>query len=275
MSDTHSWIPVGALGEAFRPDANLLPQAAGLSGKSVTLSLENGCSVDIKFSGAGTLEWRIKGVTASGVMAEDSATVSYSVTEIRSAIYFVDFIHPGQRAATTSMVLDMARRICTVVVGSLPTAQQAAKPMLERIAHGTELTDVDATFLSGAIDTPFAPATERHHATTELVGQRIEYTYSPTERYEHVYLNDRLYTWHCLAGSEKGLADTDRCHYLRLAPLLYLFVWREKLVPTLGVVVVDLEQMKTTGKIFGYRGFAAGTLVNFPVGARARRLGAV
>jgi len=107
------------------------------------------------------------------------------------------------------------------------------------------------------------------------VGQRIEYTYSPTERYEHVYLNDRLYTWHCLAGSEKGLADTDRCHYLRLAPLLYLFVWREKLVPTLGVVVVDLEQMKTTGKIFGYRGFAAGTLVNFPVGARARRLGAV
>lgn len=267
MSDTHSWIPVGTLGEAFRPDANVLPQAAGLSGTSVTLSLENGSSVELRFSGAGTLERRITGVAASGVMT--------SVTEIRPAIYFVDFTDPGERAATTSIVLDMARRICTVVLGKLPTAEQVGRPMLERIAEGCELTAVDATFLSGAIDAPFTAATERHQATTELVGQRIEYTYSPTERYEHVYLNERFYTWHCLAGSEQGLCDTDRCHYLRLAPLLYLFVWREKLVPTLGVVVVDLEQMKTTGKIFGYRDFVAGTLVNFPVGARARRLGTV
>ena len=246
MNETQNWIPVGALGEAFRPDANLLPQAAALTGKSVTLHLENGRVFEIKFSDA------------------------CSVTEIRPAIYFVDFVEPGQRAATTSIILDLAQRICTVVLGRLPTAEQVAKPMLERIAEGRELTDVEATFLSGAIDTPFTPATERHAATTELVGQRIEYTYSPTERYEHVYLNDRLYTWHCLAGSEKGLADTDRCHYLRLASRLYLFVWREKLVPTLGVVVVDLEQMKTTGKLFGYQDFGAGTLVNFPVGARAR-----
>jgi hypothetical protein len=54
-----------------------------------------------------------------------------------------------------------------------------------------------------------------------------------------------------------------------------LFVWREKVVPTFGVVVVDLEQMKTTGKIFGYRDFTCDSLVNFPVGARARLLGAV
>jgi hypothetical protein len=268
MSETQNWIPVGALGEAFTPDANVLPQALGLSCKALTLHLENGWIVELEFSAAQTLEWTIRG-------ADAGHSIPCSVTELRPQIYFVDFIDPTRLAATVSVVLDMGRRICTVVLGGLPTATQVAKPMLERIAAGGELTDVEATFLSGAIDAPFTSDTERHRATSELVGQRIEYAYSATERYEHVYLNDRLYTWHCLAGSEKGLADTDRCHYFRLAHLLYLFVWREKLVPTLGVVVVDLEQMKTTGKIFGYRDFASGSLVNFPVGARARRLGSL
>ena len=80
----------------------------------------------------------------------------------------------------------------------------------------------------------------------------MEYTYSPTERYEHIYLNEEFYTWHCLLGSEKGLADTDRCHYLKLGDDLYLFVWREKIVPTLGAVVVDFQAMRTMGKIFGH-----------------------
>jgi hypothetical protein len=83
-------------------------------------------------------------------------------------------------------------------------------------------------------------------------------------------LNDAFYTWHCLAGSEQGLADTDRCHYRKIAPDLYLFVWREKIVPTLGIVVVDLAQSKTTGQILGYRGFDFGAVTSFPVGARAR-----
>ena len=275
MTLTQDWIPVGALGEAFEPHANLLPPAAGLSGKTLTLHLENGWVIQLAFSAERTLEWSVRGAPAPREPTADSGAIPCRVTEIRPQIYFVDFIDPSQRASTASFVLDLARQICTVVLGYLPTATQAATPMLARIADGGELTGVNATFLSGAIDQPFTAATEKHRATTELIGQRIEYTYSPTERYEHVYLNDRMYTWHCLAGSEKGLADTDRCHYFSLAHHLYLFVWREKVVPTLGVVVVDLEQMKTTGKIFGYRDFDSGSLVNFPVGARARVLGAV
>ena len=73
--------------------------------------------------------------------------------------------------------------------------------------------------------------------TDALVGKRVQYVYSQTEAYEHIYLNENLYTWQCLRGSEAGLADTDRCHYRRIADELYLFVWREKVVPTLGVVL--------------------------------------
>jgi len=66
------------------------------------------------------------------------------------------------------------------------------------------------------------------------------------------------------------MADTDLCHYFKLAQELYLFVWREKLVPTLGVVVVNLAELKTTGKIFGYESDDFGKLTNFPVGAFAQ-----
>ncbi|MFZ7125520.1 MAG: MoaF C-terminal domain-containing protein [Desulfobacterales bacterium] len=96
--------------------------------------------------------------------------------------------------------------------------------------------------------------------------------YSDTETYEHIYLNEHLYTWHCLAGIEKGLADTDRCHAYRIGEGLYLFVWREKVVPTLGVVMIDLQRMKTTGKILGYEDGDFGTIVNAPVGAFATLL---
>jgi len=43
-------------------------------------------------------------------------------------------------------------------------------------------------------------------------------------------------------------------------------------VPTLGVVMIDLDRMKTGGKIFGYHGNRFDALSNFPVGAHARVL---
>jgi len=57
-----------------------------------------------------------------------------------------------------------------------------------------------------------------------------------------------------------------------ISEALYLFVWREKIIPTLGVVMVDLQKMKTTGKIFGYEDSNFEKLSNFPVGAFAKVL---
>jgi hypothetical protein len=157
-----------------------------------------------------------------------------------------------------------------MVLGELPSREEAAETLIERIGRGSELTSVRATFLSGAIGTALTTTTSRHEETSELVGKRVEYTYSLTERYEHIYLGPRLYTWHCLSGSEKGLADTDRCHYRKIAEGLYLFVWREKIVPTLGVVLVDLAQLRTTGQVLGYLGFDFDQVTSFPVGAHVR-----
>ncbi len=196
------------------------------------------------------------------------------MTAIRPGLYFLSFVEPNGAATSTALVLDFTAQACTWVRGWLPTRADAGKPLHARMVDREELTGVEVQIVAGAIDAPFGNTTTRHGVTEDLVGLRIEYTYSDTERYEHIYLNDRFYTWHCLDGSERGLADTDRCHYLKLAAELYLFIWREKIVPTLGIVIVDLRQSKTTGRIFGYQGFDFGTVTSFPVGAHLRRLGA-
>ena len=74
-----------------------------------------------------------------------------------------------------------------------------------------------------------------------------------------------------MSGRRERAMDVDRCHYVQVAEDLYLFVWREKIIPTLGVILIDLQQMRTDGKIMGYQA-ATGALSNFPVGASAKIL---
>lgn len=268
MSDASRWIPVGELAHAFAPDNNAPQPTDDLAGRALDLHLDNGQIVRHRFETGNRLSWTITEGAGQGRGTEEA----YTATEVREGIYFVDFIRHVERATAASLVLDLSLGIATAMIARLPDESECTETPAERIALGKELTAVSATFSSGAVNTPFTADVPRHMPTLELVGKRVEYTYSPTERYEHIYLNDDFYTWHCLAGSEKGLADTDRCHYYKIADNLYLFVWREKIVPTLGAVMVDFDSMRTVGKIFGYQGADFGRLSNFPVGARARLL---
>jgi len=268
MPDTSPWITVGELAHAFAPDNNAPPATEDLAGKTHAFTLENGQVIEHRFETGDRLTWEIAAGTGKGRSADET----YLAVKLRDGIYFVDYVKHQERATSVTLLIDLHLAIVTVLIGRLPEPSETKLTLMERIALGRELTSVDALFLSGAVNAPFTAETPRHSTTDDLVDRRVEYTYSPTERYEHVYLNERFYTWHCLLGSEKGLADTDRCHYYKLADDLYLFVWREKIVPTLGVVVVDFERMRTAGKIFGYDGGDPGKLSNFPVGAHARLL---
>lgn len=268
MADPVRWIPVGDLAHAFAPESNAPEPTGDLAGTDIHLHFENAQVVRVSFETPSTLIWSVIEGASRGRAAQES----YFAAEVREGIYFVDFVRTTEHAAAVSLVLDRGLGIVTALLARLPEEAECRTTLAERIANGEELTAVSAAFCSGVIDAPFTPGSPRHLPTTEMVGARVAYTYSPTERYEHIYLNDRFYTWHCLAGSEKGLADTDRCHYYKIADNLYFFVWREKIVPTLGAVVVDFDAMKTTGKIFGYQGSDFDAVVNFPVGARARIL---
>lgn len=246
------FIPVGALGDGFAPEAYVLDESTDLAGSTFTLQF------------AAPTELRLgDGVASWG----EHTDVPVRVTAIRPGVYLVDGVVGD---VSTTFVLDVDEAAVTLVEGTLPDAETRAESGYTRVCRGDEPTGVTARIGHGGIG---GPAARPHAPTTELVGLRNRYTYSPSECYEHIYLTPDLYTWHCLSGVEQGLADTDKCHYIGIRDRLTLFVWREKLVPTLGLVLIDLDGMRTTGKIFGNDGFDAEAIVNFPVGARAEVLG--
>ena len=255
MSSEAVFIQVGALAEGFAPHSHTLEQH-DLAGTTLAFHFAEGETVNCRFGDDQTLLW-------------GEQRVDYRVTSIRPEILFIDFLDPQRANSSITLVCDRQQGNFTAVYGQLPDEAQARLDAFSRVEQGLPLTAVNAEFRFGRLNNADAPLPQ---FTDELIGMRNMYTYSPTERYEHIYLNDHFYAWQCLDGVEKGLADVDRCHYVKVAEKLYLFVWREKIIPTLGVVMIDLQEMRTDGKIMGYQGSDFSSLSNFAVGAHAQIL---
>ncbi|MTV36030.1 MoaF C-terminal domain-containing protein [Duganella radicis] len=253
MTQAQEWITVGALGDAFAPDNHCLTQSRDLAGRTLQLHYEDG---------------------GTALLAIDQLA-QCSVTAPRPGIYFVDYLPQDAARAGVSLVINLEAGSFIELTGTLPTREEAHTPLLQRASQGKELTAVRLRTRRGTVGRPFADDAALPQPTTAMLGKRVEYIYSPHERYEHIYLNQRFYTWRCIDGAEKGLAETDACDYYAIAPDLYLFIWREKIIPTLGVIMVDLRAMKTTGKIMGYDGDDFDQVRNFGVGAHARVLATI
>ncbi|PXX49173.1 MoaF C-terminal domain-containing protein [Aquitalea magnusonii] len=268
MSSQPVFIPVGDLADGFAPDSHILPGTAVLQGRKFVLHFADGSSASLQ---VGEQECQLTSLgqgSAEGFVGQGA----YRASSLRPGIVLLDFIPRQAHGHSLSLVLDLSAALFTAVAGQLPSAQEVAQSAFSRVNQGQELTAVRCQFAHGSLDQPLAANTPLHHVTDELLGLRNLYRYSPTECYEHIYLNSHFYTWQCLQGVEQGLADVDRCHYFKLDHELYLFVWREKIIPTLGVVLIDLQQLKTDGKIFGYQGNDFSAIANFPVGARTQIL---
>ncbi|WP_315708367.1 MoaF C-terminal domain-containing protein [Brenneria uluponensis] len=258
MTTEPVFIQVGDLATGFAPHSNVLETTDALVNQCYQLHFDALESVECRFISAQELIWG------------GHSTIQYRATNIRNGIFFIDFLHPEKASTTVSLVLDINEGGFTLVEGLLPDEQQVHLDPFTRVGKGLELTAVKADYCHGTLDKPYRQEDVPHTATDELIGLRNLYVYSETERYEHIYLNGSFYAWQCLDGVEKGLADVDRCHYIKIAAQLYLFIWREKIIPTLGVLMIDLQQMITDGKILGYSDEHFSTLSNFPVGAHAQ-----
>jgi hypothetical protein len=213
------------------------------------------------------MEWHF--LPGDGLDQVDEVVFSekYRASCIRQGYYLVDFVKLRNPTESVTLVLDLVKNIATSVVATMPTRECTLKPLFQRVVDREMLSPMRHEILSGSIDQAFSENTPRHQPTEELVGKRVLYQYGPKDSYEHIYLNREFYTWHCIQGPESGLADTDFCRYFKLANSLYLFVWFEKVIPTVGVIIIDFTRAKTTGKIFGYQGEDFGATCNTPVGA--------
>ncbi|WP_344664017.1 MoaF C-terminal domain-containing protein [Catenulispora yoronensis] len=205
-----------------------VPESGALDGRTLTLRLDGAGEVGVRFVGGGRLELR-EGLDVTSHVA--------SVKEVDGGLFLVHFGRSDNELAAVVLVLDLVAGVVTVVGSSIVPGP--AKGGLFAQEH------VDG----GAVD---GDTLERHLRTSELVGRRVQYVYGPDNAYEHIYLHENAYAWHCLAGAEKGLADVDRARVWKIREDIYLLAWQEKVVPCDGVVILNFRAHQSTGRIWGY-----------------------
>lgn len=188
MTSEAVFIQVGALADGFAPHGNLLATASLPAGENFTFYVAGSEPQQLVIEDEQTLSWNGK-------------RAPWRATALRPDILFIDFLDPERDNASISAVCNLTQRNATLVYGQLPDEAAARLDAFSRVEQGLPLTAVEARFVFARLDAQPGPLPG---FTTALVGMRNQYTYSPTERYEHIYLNDNFYAWQCLDGVEKG-----------------------------------------------------------------------
>ncbi|MET8995864.1 MoaF C-terminal domain-containing protein [Amycolatopsis sp. Hca4] len=214
LSDTSTWLPLDGLAPGF--DADKAPVVDDLRGRSFVLRDDDG--------GPGRV-----------VDAEIAAGETFLVDD---DLYYVQH-HPSPDAReAVSLFLDLRdgrALVVTTTIGDHGTP---------RVTQEFRPATIDGFDVRGE---PMAPS-------TALIGRRVLWVYSREHAYEHVYLSPHWYTWQCLAGPERGLADTDENTVYRLRPGIHVFTWREKVIPCASVTVADhrnARALRSHGVLFG------------------------
>ena len=205
---------------------HLMSESRKLSGKSLELIFGDKSQITHRFIDGNMLKWEIIGKGQHG-------DAEYKAFEVRPDIFFVDFYKPDYDEEVT-LILNLSSGQAVACISGFHMKDGQKR---------TQTQFADAYLGGYGYAAPFLPS-------KELVGKHILYRYTPRDAYEHVYLNQGTLTWHCLTGTEKGLADTEPCKVLKLADKLYLLYWSEKIMPVESIVVIDLQGMRSTGRFF-------------------------
>ena len=218
------WPPVSAMLDGFGDQT--LPASSALSNTALTLPAPEGAITEYAFKDASSLAW-------SGPSGPGTAT--YKAIEARPGVFIIDFVRgEGIDAENVTIIFDRNTGAVTSGLSSFVTVDG-------RIRSTTEFT---------RSNNDGSPAV--HERSSGLVGKRIFYRYSDVESYEHIYLNPGTFTWNCVRGGEAGLADTDRCMTWAVADDLYIFFWTEKVMTVEAVLLVDLREQRSIGRMFGW-----------------------
>jgi hypothetical protein len=255
--DKAKWAPLTEMAEGFseyRPSLTdkLAGQKIALRCRSVDASVDT-FTLHHDFQDSGNLSWSVRDADRD----VDTGAAEYEAFEMDEDLFYVHYLRRGMpRPEAVSFALDLRAGACTGAVGRLgldPEPFRARQTWFQGLVEGSGTTEIP------------------HARTAELVGHRVRYRYSSDDVYDHIYLTESLFTWVCMSGSEKGQADTDQCVTWKLREGIYLFSWLEKLLGVEGMVLVNLNQLRSVGIQFALDQFT-GELVNLTMGAFATHL---
>ena len=211
-------------------DGNRLPRTAALAGTSLTVVEDGAAPLRLSFEDGETVSWRRDDGTAGSDW--------YEAVEVRPEVFYLtigDAAHPLRAAVL--VVNRVTGRTLTVssVIADEPT------PGRPRVSQTFVPGALAGANLSGLVPAP----------TRDLVGLRALYRYSPNHLYEHVYLSSERYAWQCLVGEQRGHGDVDLATTWSLGDELYVFTFREFIIPVAATWLYDLSAMRTTGTFVG------------------------
>jgi hypothetical protein len=230
--------------------ANRLPQTAALVNQTLEITLDSGISFDLRFVARNEVTWQSD---------NERGTDWCEVVEVAPETYFVDmtFAHLPRHSQTfivnlqTRQVLGIRTIMCEGDVGKEPRAVHEFSP--------------------GVLGDPAVPPTGFKPAPTrDLIGLRGLYVYSPTQCFEHIYLNSERYVWQCIVGPLRGQGDVDLATVYKFADNQYIFAFREFGLPVSTVFFYNWDQMRSTGKFFSIGD--DGAVDNSPAGALIKKL---
>ncbi|AXU96891.1 MAG TPA: hypothetical protein DD850_14420 [Erwinia persicina] len=226
-------------------DINRLPSTRHWAGKTLDLALNDGSILQLNFHAAAVhhrLTWRWGG--EEGEAQIDEVCVSKNR-------YFFSF--PLSALQSLALVMNTTTARALVVRCSILPAAEAQ--------GGSRLSQ---QFYTGAVATQ-TPSGFEPQLTRELIGYRTLNIYSPHHYYEHFYVNSQRYAWQNLRGEQFGHGDMDYATYYKFEPDMYLFTFREKIIPVCSVFFFDYQACRCTGIFMGIT--AAGEVQIRPAGA--------
>jgi hypothetical protein len=109
--------------------------------------------------------------------------------------------------------------------------------------------------------------------TRDLIGLTAHYEYSPNHVYEHIYLSSQRYAWQNLVGVQRGQGDVDLATTYRFDEDIYVFGFREFIIPVASLFLYNWKTMRSTGKFLGES--RSGKIENMPAGAFIRKMSSV
>lgn len=224
----NQWPPISVMLDGFGDQT--LPASTALAGVTLRIPSDAGPIAEYVFRNGSSLTWAVEGT-------EEKAwgTAGYKAIEARSGIFIIDFIRGGGAdAENVTVIWDRNTGAVTMGASRFVTVDGRTRTVTEFSQTNTLGSPV------------------RHERSSGLVGKRVFYRYSDVESYEHIYLNRGTFTWHCIRGGETGLADTDRCMTWEAAEDLFIFFWTEKVMPVEAVLLVDLREQRSIGRMFGW-----------------------
>ncbi|MEQ8444412.1 MAG: MoaF C-terminal domain-containing protein [Pelagibacterium sp.] len=229
-------------------DHNRLPRTDALVGMSFALLFTDGRELSLRFEASDAVTWTDDGA---------SDTDWCEVIAVAQDTYFIDLVFKSRPRESDTLVVNTRTGRVLSIYATIRSAEEAKGD-----------PRVDQAFRPGTIS-GISPSAPEPAETRDLIGLRAHFTYSPNHVYEHTYLSSKRYAWQNLVGVQRGQGDVDMATTYKFDDSLYVFTFREFLIPVASIFFYNLIDNRSTGKFLGITG--DGAIANNPAGAFIRK----